>query len=154
MAKAIPNLLLECKICGKQTTLKCSLLETYLDEPLSINTVGFLYDKLVCGCGQRKFQASDDAGRVLLDSDKLTRCRVCKNAIPLPRLAAVNTDKCFNCASQKPAPAAPHPRPPPELSLCPRCKKFPTVVRQNKLDRSYFLACEGFPKCRWSAPLD
>src|SRR5262245_36440364 len=139
MVKAIPSLLLGCKICGKQATLKRSLLETYLDEPLSINSVGFLYDKLVCRCGQRKFQVSDDAGRLLLDSDKLRRCRVCKNAIPLPRLAAVNTDKCFNCASQKPAPAAPHPQPPPELSLCPRCKKFQTVVLEKKRYIIYFI---------------
>ena len=155
--KTLSRVLLNCSKCGRQGNLDGQLAESRLDEPLSMNTVGRLYKKLRCsGCGSREIRISDEAGRLLLDPASITPCRVCGCPIPLPRLDAMpGADMCVPCAAEgaKPPPVPRYPQPPADKQKCPRCGD-PTIVRQNNEDRGFFLGCTGFPKCRWTQPLE
>ena len=42
-----------------------------------------------------------------------------------------------------------YPQPPKKFDKCPKCGN-PSVVRQNMVDKSYFLACNSFPSCWWT----
>lgn len=42
-----------------------------------------------------------------------------------------------------------YPQPPKKFDKCPKCG-YPSVVRQNMIDKSYFLACNSFPSCWWT----
>ena len=42
-----------------------------------------------------------------------------------------------------------YPQPPKKFDKCPKCGN-PSVVRQNMIDKSYFLACNSFPSCWWT----
>jgi hypothetical protein len=155
--KTFAIILLECCKCGRQVSLNAASVESRLDEPLSMNNVGQLYGKLRCSnCASRQVRISDDAGRMLIDPATLKPCRIFGCAIPMPRLKAMpGTDTCVSCAfsgARQPV-AIPYPHPPLDKQKCPRCGS-PTIVRQNNEDQGYFLGCTGFPKCRWTTPLN
>jgi hypothetical protein len=155
--KTFAKILLECSECRRQASLDAASVEFRLDEPLSMKNASLLYGKLRCSnCASREIKIRDDVGRVLIDPASLTRCRVCGEPIPLPRLKAMpGTDRCVRCAVEgaKHPVAPPYPQPPVDKQTCPRCTS-PTIVRQNNEDQHYFLGCTGFPKCRWTAPFD
>lgn len=149
----LENLSLECCNCGHTAIIGSELAESHLGEPISMAVVGRLFGKLVCkACSSREVRISDAAGRVIVDPQSLTLCKVCGFPIALPRIAALpSTNICAACAAEgaKP-PTVPHfPQPPAGLERCPRCSR-PTVVRQNKEDQGYFLGCTSYPRCRWT----
>jgi hypothetical protein len=154
--RVIPKLKIKCNCCSNEVELEGARLEQHLGEPLSLSSVGLLYDKLRCReCERRDLRLSDDAGRLLIDSTSITRCQNCKSVIPLPRLAAMpNSRICFACAADtaRPLPDPPHPQPPPNRQKCPSCN-HPTIVRQSKMDGEFFLGCTDFPKCTWTMPM-
>ena len=155
--KALESIVVECPGCGRRAAIDAETLESRLDLPLSINSVGQLYGWLRCsGCGSREIRIGDTDGRALIDPDAITPCHACACPIPLPRLAALpDTNVCMPCAEDgvKPPAPPPYPQPPADKRKCPRCEA-PTIVRQNSEDQAFFLGCTSFPKCRWTAPFD
>jgi hypothetical protein len=154
--RELARLVLACKGCGRESTVDGAALQGRSSEPLTLANVGRLYGRLRCSaCSSREVQISDEAGRLLIDPNALTRCRLCALPIPLPRLQAMpGANTCAACAADLSGAAPPprHPQPPADKTRCPRCG-HPTVVRENE-DQEYFLGCTGFPKCRWTAPFE
>jgi len=77
-------------------------------------------------------------------------CAVCRKPIPSRRVAALpRTSRCIECATSdvQPAIPAPWPQPPVEYRSCPRCGSN-TCIRGEPGD--FFIACEAFPRCRWT----
>ena len=155
--KALESIVVECRRCGRQAIVDADSLESRLDRPLSMSSVGSLYGRLRCtGCGGNEVRIRDATGRALIDHAAITPCSVCGCPIPLPRLEALpDTNVCLPCAEDglEPLAAPPYPQPPANRRKCPRCGS-PTIVRQNSQDQVFFIGCTTFPKCRWSRPFD
>ena len=155
--KTLESVLVECPGCGRQAIVDAEMLETRLDRPLTMNSVGHLFGRLRCsGCGGTEVRIRDAAGRALIDPTAITLCRACGCPIPLPRLEALpNANLCTSCAEDgaKPPAPPPYPQPPADRRKCPSCGG-PTFVRQNSEDQGFFLGCTSFPRCRWTRPLD
>ena len=151
--KALKSILVKCLACDRQATIDAEVLETRLDLPLSIASVGQLYRRLRCsGCSSKVIRIGDAAGRVLIDPAMITLCRACGCPIPLPRLETLSdTNLCMPCAEDgaRPPPPPRYPQPPADKRKCPRCGR-PTIVRQDSEDQAFFLGCTSFPKCRWT----
>ena len=155
--KALKSILVDCPGCDRQATIDAAMLESRLDRPLSMNSVGQVYGRLRCsGCGSRKIRIGDVAGRALIDPAAITLCHACGCPIPLPRMEALpDTNLCVSCAEDgaKPPTSPPYSQPPADQRKCPRCGR-PTIVRQNSEEQGFFLGCASFPKCRWTRPFD
>ena len=55
--KALESILVECPACDRQATIDAAMLESRLDRPLSMNSVGQVYGRLRCsGCGSGKIR--------------------------------------------------------------------------------------------------
>ena len=151
--RPLKGILVKCSGCNHQATVEAETLESRLDRPLSIASVGSLYGRLRCSaCGNKEIRIGDADGRALIDPAAITPCRACGCPIPLPRLEALpHTDLCVLCGEDEARhrPARPYPQPPAHKRKCPRCGS-PTVVRQNSEDEEFFLGCTSFPKCRWT----
>ena len=88
--KALESIVVECPGCSRRATVGAETLESRLDLPLSVNSVGQLYRRLRCSaCGSREIRIGDTDGRALIDPDAITPCRACGRPIPLPRLEAL-----------------------------------------------------------------
>ena len=139
--KALESILVECPGCDRQATIDAAMLESRLDQPLSMNSVGQVYGRLRCsGCGSREVRIGDTAGRALIDPAAIALCHACGCPIPLPRLEALpDTNLCMFCAEDgvKPPASPPFPQPPADKRKCPRCGR-PTIVRQNSEDQGFF----------------
>lgn len=155
--RSLEGIVVECAECNHRVTIEAEVLESRLDRPLSMASVGSLWGRMRCGrCGTREIRISDAAGRALIDPAAITPCRTCGCPIPLPRLEALpDTDVCVLCREEEGnhLPAPPHPQPPANERKCPRCGS-PTVVRQNSDNHEFFLGCTSFPKCRWTRSMD
>lgn len=151
------SVLIECGECDHSAVLDEDRFAEMIGDDLSIKTVSKLFPRLRCSkCGSRTIFIKDERERVIIDPRDIVSCKSCGLPIPLPRLAAMpGTNICPSCAIEgvKPQPQAAYPQPPDDMRECPRCG-LPTVVRQNEEDRNYFIGCTGFPKCRWTCPLD
>jgi ssDNA-binding Zn-finger/Zn-ribbon topoisomerase 1 len=145
----------ECECgCGHRARLDRGDVTARTGAELDLASAVALVEKLRCTrCGQQVGKLYDDTGRLLYDRDNVVRCEACRSVIPLPRIAAVpGTRLCTACASDGEVPpvAPPHPMPPSSQAICPRCGSA-TVMRQNEQDRSWFVGCQSFPECRWTA---
>ena len=151
--RSLKSIVVECPECNHRATIEAEMLESRLDRPLSIASVGSLWGRMRCsGCGSKEIRVGDADGRALIDPAAITPCRMCNCPIPLPRLEALpHTDVCVLCGEVevKDRPARPYPQPPARKRKCPRCGS-PTIVRQNSEDHEFFLGCTSFPKCRWN----
>ena len=148
----------ECECgCGHRARLDHDAVTARTRAELDLAAAVALTEQLRCSrCGQQVRKLHDDKGRLLYDRDEVVRCAACDSVIPLPRIAAVpGTRLCLACASEGEAPpvAPPHPMPPSSQTTCARCGS-PTVMRQNEQDRSWFVGCTSFPKCRWTAEVE
>lgn len=148
----------ECECgCGHRARLDRGDVMARTRAEFDLASAVALVEKLRCSrCRQLVKRLYDDRGRLIYDLDNVVRCEACEAIIPLPRIAAVpGTRLCLACASDGEAPpvAPPHPTPPPSQARCPRCGNA-TVMRQNEQDRSWFVGCLSFPKCRWTAEVE
>jgi hypothetical protein len=147
MPRLLGPIAVECTGCGHRSRIGRADFEDRTGADLTFDTVGQIYSRLVCRpCRGRAINVHDDAGRLLIDSSNVIRCRLCNDPILLPRLNAVRGTtlwgRCANAAAVPPPPPA-HPQPPPDKARCPRCRS-PTVVRENSDGSGYFLAVPAF----------
>ena len=112
--KALERIVVECPGCDRQATIDAAMLESRLDRPLSMNSVGQVYGRLRCsGCGSREVRIGDAAGRALIDPAAITLCHACGCPIPLLRLETLpDTNLCMFCAEDGAKPPASPPYPP------------------------------------------
>ena len=114
--KILTKIFLKCAMCGHQSSVAASAVNSFLDDPLSINNVGQIYGRFRCkNCGGREICVSDDSDRLLIDPALLKMCRGCGAPIPLPRVRAMpNSEMCVPCTLDAAKPhhsaAYPHPR--------------------------------------------
>jgi hypothetical protein len=143
----------QCADCRHETALKSADLYTYLGAPPNLKNINQIFKRLVCQeCRSKNVRLLTVQGDLLLNSESLP-CRCCGNLILEPRRKALpETFLCTLCAeeNERPAVPSPYPKPPLELTKCPRCGA-PTVVRENSKSGSYFFGCTSFPRCRWRA---
>lgn len=147
------SLTLECA-CGHHGEVQEATLRFRLGDPLTISDVMDALGKFKCThCNsQNSFRIRDDSGRLLYDPEQARYCYNCDAIIPIPRIEALpHTRLCASCAEESAGGHSipPYPNPPANLRKCPRCGSA-TSMYQNSKDRSWFVGCSTFPKCRWS----
>lgn len=139
--------------CEHEKALNNADLHTHLGEEPTLKNINQIFDRLVCQkCRSKNVILLTVQGDLLLNGASL-RCLYCNNPILEPRRHALpETIVCALCAegNERPTVAPPYPKPPTELTKCPRCGA-PTIVRENRRAAGYFFGCTSFPHCRWTA---
>lgn len=152
--------------CGHSKYVGASTLYDRLgDEPTLIN-IGQLAAKFKCSlCNSKDYLIFDDHDVLIFDTARLYICHgsSCNEAaIPIPRLNALPQENlCAICKehSEKEANMInDFPEVPKDKRSCPRClekhkKDTPVVVYQNRKNKTFFIGCSLFPKCRWAEDL-
>jgi len=119
-----------------------------------IKHVLHLVERLACSkCQQIVHHIFVNNDQMIYDKLLSSTCSSCEEFIPLQRLELVpGTSLCTECASLGEADIKrppPYPSPPSEFATCPRCQSS-TQMRQNGSDKSWFIGCTTYPKCRWT----
>lgn len=157
MARRLQYVTVECATCNHRSKVDGVDLESRIDADLTFDTVGRISKRFVCrSCHGRSINVYDDSMRLLIDSSNIACCRICGGPILISRLDAIpETTLCAGCAVEASVPPRqiPYPHPPAGKTKCPRCGQ-PTIIRQNSESSDHFLACTGFPKCKWTSPVD
>ena len=82
MPRLLGHITVECTGCGHRSTIERGDFEDRTDADLTFDTVGQIYSRLVCRhCRGRAINVHDDAGRLLINSSNVTRCRLCNDPI-------------------------------------------------------------------------
>ncbi len=162
MARAVETINIQCTSCGHAGSLRqADLAVAVEDEVVTLANINQVIPKLVCkSCRQKLFRIEDGAARCLVDPEHGRRCEGCDCPIILPRLeVAPDSRLCQFCvdAGTEPDVESEWPRPPADMSRCPRClerhaEKSATFVRENSKNGSLFIGCSNFPRCNWTAP--
>jgi len=145
-----------CLECGHKASLSQKALEEKLGGPPTLSNILEIRELIVCKvCKNKHFKLLDSKGNLLYDPDYQIPCTACGEPIILTRLKAIpGTNLCMKCKEEgeKPFRHPPHPKPPKDQSICPRCKSD-TAMYQNRHDKVWFVGCLTFPSCRWSSDL-
>lgn len=150
------SILVRCAKCGHEGSVAYSVLETKFEEKISAKNINQYWSYFYCkSCGEKRPILIGSNGNEILHPEKIVKCSVCSNPIPLPRLEAIlGATTCTHCSENKELPEQiDWPKPPKAFATCPKCKR-PTEVRMKKKDQSYFLGCSGYPKCMWKKKLN
>ena len=151
---------IECS-CGREADLSADKFDLSPGE-FKVDKLADSLSKLQCSkCYNQPNFVFNDKDQLLFDMTNLSHCSSCEIPVSIARLNAVpGTSVCALCAQEGVKDARtppPHPQPPSELSKCPTCEKYgrnsPTVMRQNGVDKSWFVGCALYPNCRWTKNL-
>lgn len=150
----------EC-LCGRRSQIPAEVFG-YTPQEFKVDKLADSLLKLQCSdCRSKANFVYNEKDQLLFDLSNISLCSACETPIPIARLNAVpGTSVCTPCAqggAQDARIPPPHPSPPSELSKCPRCEKYgrnsKTEMRQNGSDKSWFIGCTTFPRCRWTRNL-
>lgn len=162
--KNLRQLKFNCNKCHYGGELSHTFLQGKLGtgEKLSLINLNTLLHFFICSkCRTRDFTLSDSENQLLFDTSRNVLCDGCNLPIPFPRLnAQPGTRICIQCKGSSEdiskTTGTVFPQVPAGLrGKCPDCSKTSAsgivVVYQNSTDKSFFLGCSAFPKCRWSS---
>ena len=144
----------ECK-CGRNNELDAS---SFGVKPVEFDamTVAENLGRFRCKICRNQPNFIFNEGNLLFDLTNITNCAACELPIPIARLNAVpGTAICTICAREGESDhrsPPPYPQPPTEAKTCPRCNSA-TQMRQNSKDKSWFVGCSTYPKCRYTKNL-
>ena len=150
----------ECS-CGRKVKIEAERFGLSPIE-LKIDVIADHLTKLKCkNCKIPANFIFGENDQILFDLSNLSLCSSCETPVPIARLNAVpGTSVCTLCAQDGADDARsppPYPQPPSEFAKCPTCEKYgrnsTTEMRQNGSDKSWFIGCSTYPKCRWTKNL-
>ena len=147
--------------CGKKVQISASKFGCTPQE-FKVDKLAENLSELRCrDCGSTANFVFNEKDQLLFDLSNLSSCSSCELPLSVARLSAVpGTSVCTLCAQEGESglnTPPPHPKPPSEFSSCPTCLKYGrnsrTEMRQNGSDKSWFIGCSTYPKCRWTKNL-
>ena len=150
----------ECS-CGRKAQIPSETFG-YSPQEFKVDKLAENLPKLQCrDCRSKANFVFNEREQLLFDLSNLSLCSSCEMPLSVARLNAVpGTSVCTLCAQEGADDARtppPHPQPPSEFSKCPSCEKYGrdsrTEMRQNGSDKSWFIGCSTYPKCRWTKNL-
>jgi ssDNA-binding Zn-finger/Zn-ribbon topoisomerase 1 len=151
---------IECS-CGRKVQVSAEQFG-FTPKEFKVDVLGDYLTKLRCQeCHTPATFIFNERDQLLFDLTNVSYCSTCEVPLSIARLNSMpGTALCTLCVQEGAddiRTPPPHPQPPSEFSKCPTCDKYGrnsrTEMRQNGSDKSWFIGCSIYPKCRWTKNL-